>query len=90
MEQPIARRKISYLLSAICHHRLAVVGRHRPSSIFVFSRRVHGEFQHRAGEPAASSQGFVKRLHEIIDLSLADHEWRQDFDYVHIMAGNLG
>jgi len=43
-----------------------------------------------AGKPAASRQGFVKRLHEIIDLPFADHEWRQDFDNVHIMAGNLG
>ena len=59
------------------------------SAILGFSRRIHSEFQHRAREPAATGQSFIEGIHEIIDLSLADHKWRQDFDHVHIMAGDL-
>jgi hypothetical protein len=52
-------------------------------------RGIASEFENRTWKSAATLERFVERLHEIVDFFLANDERRQDFDDIHVVAGDL-
>jgi hypothetical protein len=50
---------------------------------------IASEFENRPRKSTATLEGFVERLHEIADFFLANHERRQNFDDIHVVACDL-
>jgi hypothetical protein len=50
---------------------------------------IASEFKNRPWKSPATLERFVERLHEIVDFFLANSERRQNFDDIHVVAGDL-
>ena len=50
---------------------------------------IASEFKNRPWESAATLERLVERRHEIVDLFLGNDERRQNFDDIHVVAGDL-
>src|SRR5208283_2520450 len=49
---------------------------------------IASEFKNWPWKSAATLERLVKRLHEIVDFFLANDQWRQNFDDIHVVAGD--
>ena len=50
---------------------------------------IASEFENRTWKSVATLERFVERLHEIVDFFLANDQGRQNFDDIHVVAGDL-